>query len=93
LWRHTLIEDGKLLEKYDLQLALRPRSPSVSTGVNAVLMPVVDTLDTSDIVDNIEYNSDLGIGVNVSTEYGVVNGIYLFNDFREDKEDLSIKYQ
>jgi hypothetical protein len=41
----------------------------VSTGVNAVSLPVVDTLDTSDVIDNIEYNSDLDIGVNVSTQY------------------------
>jgi hypothetical protein len=33
-------------------------------------MSVVDIVDTYDVVDNIEYNSDLGIGVNVSTDYG-----------------------
>jgi hypothetical protein len=37
----------------------------VSTGVNQVSRSVVDTLGTSDVIDNIEYNSDLDIGVNV----------------------------
>lgn len=32
-------------------------------------MPVVDTIDDSDVIDNIEYNSDLDRGVNVSTQY------------------------
>jgi hypothetical protein len=53
-------------------------SPSVSTGVNAVSLPVVDTLDTSDVINNIEYKSDLDIGINVSTQYRDDEGYFYF---------------
>jgi hypothetical protein len=50
----------------------------VSTGVNVVSRSVVDTLGTSDVIDNIEYNSDLDIGVNVLTQYRDDEGYLYF---------------
>ena len=55
--------DGELLQKYDLQLKVR----SVSTSVNPVLIPGVDTKDNPQLIDNTNKTVIDDAGVKVLT--------------------------